>query len=271
MASSNEEPERVRLASGRKELRELIHTSHAIRERKFNPFFLDVGLAVETLRKYFPFWDSLEDHCLDAETINNLAEILDLQKSQLRYQSSALYTNPEMLEKKFRVLSVRRLGQIFLKSWHPIVEREQLTSKGIQEGLRYWDQLLSYEERRKRLALGRAAPPSATDVDSLVKSGILTREDFAKDLRKLWEELKTETAKSDSVDYWSFVRRDTYQETVKRAYYVSFLLTYGFAKMLRNDTSMKLISVSTPTGKTTAGMISYPIAIPRETETRPGG
>jgi len=30
---------------------------------------------------------------------------------------------------------------------------------------------------------------------------------------------------------------------------------------------MKLISVTTPTGKTTAGMISYPIAIPRENET----
>lgn len=267
MASSNEEPQRVRLGSGRKELRELIQTSHAIRERKFNPFFLDVGLAVETLRKYFPFWDSLEDHCLDAETINDLAEVLGLQKSQLRYQSSALYTSPEMLEKKFRALSVKRLGEIFLKSWHPIVEREQLTSGGIREGLRYWDQLLSFEERRKKLGLGRATPPTATDLDSLVKSGILTREDFAKNLRKLWEELQAQTEESGSIDYWSFVRRDAYQETVQRAYYVSFLLTYGFAKMLRDEAGMKLVSLSTPTGKTAAGMVSYPIAIPRESET----
>lgn len=264
MASSNSKLERVRLASGRKELRELIQTCEAIRDRKFNPFFLDIGLAVETLRKYFPFWDSLDDHCLDAKTINDLSEVLNLQKSQLRYQSSALYTNPEVLERKFRVLSVKRLGEIFLKSWHPVVEREQLTLDGIQEGLRYWNQLLPYEERRKRLALGRAAPPTATDLDSLVKSGILTREEFAKNLCKLWEELRAQTGEGGSVDYWSFVRRDSYQETVQRAYYVSFLLTYGFGKMLREQTSMKLISIAMPTGKVAAGLVSFPIAIPRE-------
>lgn len=266
MASSSAKPERVRLASGRKDLRELIQTCEAIREHKFNPFFLDVALAVETLRKYFPFWGSLDDHCLDAQTINDLAEVLNLQKSQLRYQSSALYTAPEMLEKKLRTLSVKRLGEIFLKSWHPIVEREQLTVEGVREGLRYWDETLSFEERRKRLHLGRPAPPTPTDLDSLVKSGIMTREDFAKNLRRLWEELQTQTNESGSVDYWSFVRRDNYQETVQRAYYVSFLLTYGFAKMARDSTGMKLAWVETPTGKVAQGMVSYPIAIPRKSE-----
>ncbi len=264
MSSSNAKPERVRLPSGRKELRELIETCEAIRDRKFNPFFLDVGLAVEILRRYFPFWELLDDHCLDAETIKDLAEVLNLQKSQLRYQSSALYTNPEMLERKFRVLSVKRLGQIFLKSWHPIVEREQLTVGGITEGLKYWKQLLSYEERRKKRGFGKAVPPTATDLDSLVRSGILTREDFAKNLRRLWEELGAETGKNGYVDYWSFVRRDAYQETVQRAYYVSFLLTYGFAKIMRDGTRMRLVSVPSPTGKVADGAVSYPIAIPIE-------
>ena len=267
MASSNSQPQRVRLTSGRKELRELIQTSHAIRERKFNPFFLDVAFAVETLRKYFPFWDSFDDHCLDAETINNLAEVLSLQKSQLRYQSSAFYTDPEMLQKKFHALSAKRLGEIFLKSWHPIVEKEQLTAEGIQEGLRYWDELLPYDERRKRLGLGRAISPTATDLNSLVESGVLTKEDFAKNLRKMWEELRGRTGEGGSIDYWSFVRRGTYEETVQCAYYVSFLLTYGFAKMVIDDARMKLVSVATPTGKTMAGMVSYPIAIPREIPT----
>ena len=264
MTSSDKKPERVRLTSGRKELRELIQTCEAVRERKFNPFFLDVGMAIETLRKYFPHWDSLDDHCLDAETINDLAEVLNLQKSQLRYQSSALYTNPEMLERKFRSLSVKRLGEIFLKSWHPVVEREQLTIEAIREGLLYWNELLSYEERRKRLALGRAAPPGTADLDALIKSGILTREEFAKDLRGLWEELRGQTGEDGSVEYWSFIRRGTYQETVQRAYYVSFLLTYGFAKMIRETKDMKLMSLATPTGKTSAGLVSFPIAIRKE-------
>lgn len=267
MAESNEKAKRPRMASGRKELRELIRTSEAIRDRKFNPFFLDVALAIETLRKYFPFWSSLDDHCLDAETINRLAEVLGLQKSQLRYQSSALYTNPEMLEKKFRVLSVKRLGEIFLKSWHPIVEREQLSLDGIREGLQYWIQMLSFEERRKRLALGRAPPPRAVSLDSLIDSGIMTREEFSKGIRNLWEELRGQTGEKGSADYWSFVRRDTYQETVRRAYYVSFLLTYGFARMLRDAEDMKLVSLETPVGKAPEGAVSYAIAIPRASHT----
>jgi len=264
MAQSATKPERVRLTAGRKELRELVQTCEAIRDRKFNPFFLDIGLAVETLRKYFPFWDNLDDNCLDAETINRLAEVLGLQKSQLRYLSSALYTNPEMLEKKFRALSIRRLGEIFLGSWHPIVEREQLTVDGIQEGLRYWGQMLSYEERRKRLALGRPVQPAVADLDLLAKSGILTREEFAKNLEKLWEELRTRAGERRSVDYWSFIRGGSYQDTVRRAYYVSFLLTYGFARMLREGKSLKLSSIDTPTGRTGAGAVSYPIAILRK-------
>jgi hypothetical protein len=264
LTAPEKKPERVRLPSGRKELHELIQTCEAIREHKFNPFFLDVGLAVETLRKYFPHWDLLNDHCLDAETIRDLAEVLGLQKSQLRYQSSALYTNPEMLERKFRSLSIKRLGEIFLKSWHPIVEREQLTVDAVREGLAYWDQLLSYEERRKRLALRRPAQPVAADLDSLVKSGIMTREEFAKSLRGLWEELRAQTGDDGSIEYWSFIRRDSYQETVQRAYYVSFLLTYGYAKMLRHASELKLMSLATPTEKTTAGLVSFPIAIPKD-------
>jgi len=265
MSSSNAKPERVRLTSGRKELRELIQTAEAVRNRKFNPFFLDISLAIQILRKYFPHWDTLDDNCLDAETINHLAEVLNLQKSQLRYQSSALYTNPELLEKKIHVLSEKRLGEIFLKSWHPIVEREQLTQGGIHEALEYWNQLLSYEERRKRLAMGRAVQPTAGDFETLVKSGILTREEFTKNLQGLWEELQAETGGEKPLEYWSFVRRGNYGETVRRAYYVSFLLTYGFAKMLRDHSGMRLVSVATPTGKVTSGAVSYPIAIPRGT------
>jgi hypothetical protein len=134
----------------------------------------------------------------------------------------------------------------------------------VREGLAYWDQLLSYEERRKRLTLRRPAQPVAADLDSLVKSGIMTREEFAKSLRGLWEELRAQTGEDGSIEYWSFVRRDSYQETVQRAYYVSFLLTYGYAKMLRDAGELKLMSLATPTEKTTAGLVSFPIAIPKD-------
>ena len=136
-----------------------------------------------------------------------------------------------------------------------------MTVEAVREGLAYWNELLSYEERRKRLALRRPAQPVAADLDSLVKSGIMTREEFARNLRGLWEELRAKTGDEGSIEYWSFIRRESYQETVHRAYYVSFLLTYGYAKMLRDAAELKLMSLATPTEKTTAGLVSFPIAI----------
>ena len=104
-----------------------------------------------------------------------------------------------------------------------------------------------------------------------MKSGILTREQFARNLRGLWQELRAQTEQDGSVEYWSFIRRDSYQETVQRAYYASFLLTYGYAQMLRDTKELRLISVATPTEKTSAGLVSFPIAIPKDDHLGLGG
>jgi len=61
---------RQTLSAGRKELKEVIETCDAIERRKFNPFFLDVKLGVNTLREYFPLWQEFDDNCLDAHALN---------------------------------------------------------------------------------------------------------------------------------------------------------------------------------------------------------
>src|SRR5208337_1998012 len=66
--SGKPKTERTTITGGRRELKEIIETCDAISERRFNPFFLDVELGVETLRKYYPKWESFNDHCLDAHT-----------------------------------------------------------------------------------------------------------------------------------------------------------------------------------------------------------
>ena len=125
------------LASGRRELKELVETCDAISERKFNPFFLDVKLGVETLRQYFPFWDTFKDHCLDAHTLNRLSEVVRLQNTQLKFQSSALYADPEFIIKKVERMSEKRLAEVFLQSWHPLAELEQLTEETVSNAMAY--------------------------------------------------------------------------------------------------------------------------------------
>jgi hypothetical protein len=255
---------RSTLASGRRELHELIETSEAIEERKFNPFFLDVKLGVETLRRYFPFWEEFEDHCLDAHTINRLSEVVRLQNTQLKFQSSALYADPDFVARKVERMSEKRLAEVFLQSWHPLTEEEQLTNEVIAEALNYWNLLLPIDERWKRREYERGRGPETADSNTLTGLGI-HGEEFSKQLTGIWNELRESyTQEKRAVEYWTFVRRESYQDTVRRAYLVSFLVTYGYAKLNAEGTQLALIPLDQPSEKPPAGAVSFPIPIPRE-------
>lgn len=255
---------RQTLASGRKELKEVIETCDAIERRKFNPFFLDVKLGVETLREYFPLWAEFQDNCLDVHALNRLSEVVRLQNTQLKFQSSALYAEPEFVAKKFQRMSEKRLAEVFLQSWHPIAELEQLTTEAVSNGLDYWNLLLPIQERWKRRDFQRGKNPESADSNTLTGLGIHGKE-FEASLIELWKELmerqKTENA---PIDYWKFVKTTTHQETVQRAYFVSFLVTYGFAKMQLEGEQITLTPVEQPTNKPSEGGVSVPIAIPSE-------
>ena len=252
------------LAAGRKELKEVIETCDAIERRKFNPFFLDVKLGVETLREYFPIWEEFQDHCLDAHALNRLSEVVRLQNTQLRFQSSALYAEPDFVAKKFHRMSEKRLAEVFLQSWHPIAELEQLTNEAVSTGLDYWTLLLPIEERWKRREYSRGKNPGSADSNTLVGLGIHGKE-FGARLIELWKELvELHNLEQVPVEYWKFVKGTSHPETVLRAYFVSFLVTYGFAKMQVEGDRITLLPIAHPTNKAVEGGVSLPIAIPNE-------
>ena len=245
-------------------MKEVIDTCDAIERRKFNPFFLDVKLGVETLREYFPLWAEFQDNCLDAHALNRLSEVVRLQNTQLKFQSSALYAEPEFVAKKFQRMSEKRLAEVFLQSWHPIAELEQLTDEAVSAGLDYWNMLLPIQERWKRRDYSRGKNPESADSNTLVGLGI-HGEQFEASLIRLWKELvalhKTQNA---PVDYWKLVKMANRQETIQRAYFVSFLVTYGFAKMQLEGEQITLLPIEQPTNKPAEGGVSVPIAIPSE-------
>ena len=252
------------LATGRKELKEVIDTCDAIERRKFNPFFLDVKLGVETLREYFPLWDEFQDNCLDAHALNRLSEVVRLQNTQLKFQSSALYAEPEFVARKFQRMSEKRLAEVFLQSWHPLAELEQLTNEAVSAGLDYWNLLLPIQERWKRRDYSRGKNPETADSNTLVGLGI-RGEEFEAHMTKLWKELMDQyNTDKGPVDYWKFVKMANHQETVQRAYFVSFLVTYGFAKMELEGERITLCPIEQPINKPVEGGVSVPIAIPRE-------
>ncbi len=256
---------RTVLASGRKELKEIIETCDAISERKFNPFFLDVKLGVETLRQYFPHWELFEDNCRDAHTLNRLSEVVRLQNTQLKFQSSALYADPEFVVRKIERMSEKRLAEVFLQSWHPLTELEQLTNEAVSVSLDYWNLLLPIADRWKRREFLRGKGPEVADSNTLTGLGI-RGEEFGKQLTALWKKLSSLYGTDGKpVEYWRFVRVGSYQETVQRAYFVSFLVTYGYAKLHTDGNQLLLIPSDQPSLKAAVGGISFPIPIPKET------
>lgn len=255
---------RAGLAAGRKELREIVETCDAISERKFNPFFLDVKLGVDTLRQYFPYWESFGDHCLDAHTINRLSEVVRLQNTQLKFQSSALYADPDFIMRKIERMSEKRLAEVFLQSWHPVTELEQLTESAVSDAIGYWNLLLPIAERWKRREYERGKQPGTADANMLTGLGI-HGEEFGKQLLSLWNELRQKSGESKTpVEYWSFVKGSTYPDTVQRAYVVSFLVTYGYARLRQEGEKMTLTPNDQPAEKAVEGGVSLPIPIPRE-------
>jgi hypothetical protein len=219
---------RERRRIGRERLQQIIEMCRAVEDRGLDPFLVDVDDIISVVREYFPEWESLEDLCLDAETIYHLASVIKLQSEWVKHRSTSLYTDPFLLEDKIRKLDKEALVDIFLKAWHPIVELEQISLHSLKNALSYWHTLAPLNER------WREAPLEETEIEltsreELVKEQILADETFAEQLEKFWEELKSRTAEKEKIRYWDFVGADSYEETIHRAYMTSFMVTYGYA------------------------------------------
>lgn len=215
---------------GREDIRGIIELCRSVQSRGLNPFLVDVDDLVAILRKYFSEWKDSEDLCLDAEALNEIASVIKLQSEWVKRRSTSLYTDPFLLEEKVRILSKEKIAEVFLQAWHPIAELEQISIRSLEDALRYWENLLPLDERLLSEGSLRVEPGTITR-EELVKIGILAEEAFLEEMRSLWNELKEKAGEKGRIRYWDFIGSNTYQETVRRAYLTSFLVTYGYATM----------------------------------------
>ena len=254
--------EKTRRSAEKKELEELIDTCVAIENRRFNPFLLDISEALSIIRRHASHLRTLEDHLLDMRAITSIARVVGLQSANLRFQSSNLFVDPGMVRQKLDALSREQLAEFLLLSWHPIVELEQLTIDSTKEAKDYWDKMLSFFDRRKRLQLGPFTTPSATDLEELARQQVVEEKAYTRKMQDLWKELK-ETAGNGRVEYWKFIQRPEFGQTVTRAQLVSFLVSYGYANLQKTSKGMFLIPKESP-DQFEGSPLSFPIPITRE-------
>jgi len=254
---------RQRKKVGYEHLQRIIDLCNSVEERGLDPFLVDVNDIIAIVREFFPEWESLDELSLDAEAVNRLASVIKLQSDWIKHRSTSLYTDPFLIEEKLRKLSRESIASLFLKSWRPIVEMEQISSHCLSEAIKYWQSLLPLNERWTRTQFLKTEL-GATTRNELIKQRIMAERAFTEELESLWRELRQKVGESEKIPYWDFVGADTYEETARRAYMTSFLVTYGYAtfEVHRLEEEIFIIPFSKPRsllGK--KQVISVPVSV----------
>lgn len=220
-------------ALGKEKLERIIEMCIAIENRTVEPFTLNLDEIIQVVKQYFPQWQNPEELRLDAETLHHLATVIKIQSEWVKQRSTALYTDPFLLEEKILRMDKQQMVEIFLQAWKPLVEFEQISLNTLAQGLLYWEALAPISERWKDFEVAEVSN-SYTSREELIKQRVLSDKEFSVELSGLWEELKQCVAvkgEDGKVNYWDFIGADTYEETVQKAFLTSFLITYGFATL----------------------------------------
>ena len=201
-------------------IQRVIELCRSVDERGVDPFALDIDDIIATLQKYFPDWESPQELAMDAEAVQCLASVIENQGNWVKHRSTSLYTDPFLLEEKIQKLDKKELAEVFTQAWSPVIEMEQLSIPTLTEAINYWNELAPIDERWQRDGPNQVEA-GATTLEELVKQKILAEKTFR----------EQKVGDQEKILYWDFVGADTFQETLDRAYMVSFLVTYGYATL----------------------------------------
>jgi len=251
---------------GRERLERIVEMCVAIESHQVEPFTLNVDEIIGVIKEYFPHWEHPDELKLDAEVLHHLATVIKIQSEWVKHRSTALYTDPFLLEEKIRGTSKEGMVNVFLGAWSPIVEFEQLSLHNLAQGLLYWDALAPIGDRWKDIDVCAVATGSISR-EELVKQRVLSNKEFSEELEGYWQELEAkvqEKGKNGKIAYWDFIAADTYEDTVQRAFLTSFLVTYGYATLevdRLEETVFILAYANQHTEALTVQSTSVPIAV----------
>ena len=129
----------------------------------------------------------------------------------------------------------------------------------------YWRELPGMDERFKDLEVNEVLTGEIARKE-LAKMGILSEDDLTAVLDKLWRELKERVGTKEKISYWDFIQAKTFEDTVFRAWLVSFLVSYGYATLEIEalEETIDLKPLARPHLPENVATFSVPIAISRD-------
>lgn len=240
----------------------IIDLARTVRDRGVDPFEVEVRELFDRLHELLPKIRDPQELYLDILAVLGLSDVVYQQGEWIKHKSSLLYFDPLLVLWKLRSLSTEELARVMTESWHPIVRLECIAPHGIKESMNYWNTLPSLEERRVGLDVEEIEAGEMARKE-LERLGLMERKDFTQTLELTWGELKEAAGEDGKVQYWDFVDANTFEETVVRAWLVSFLVSYGYAtlelKPLEEEIILKPMEHQQTARKTAA--FSVPISV----------
>jgi hypothetical protein len=210
------------------ELESVINLCKMVQSGKIEPFDIDFDYVISIIQKHYPKIRDVKDFCLDAEALKELSNVLERQNKWIEHKSTTLYKDPFMLSQSLMMLDIGAIADIFLRTWHPLVEMEQISARTLAESMNYWGGLTPFAERWQD-SLVEEREAGVTSRDEIRQLGLLPDEGFSEIIEALWIELGERVGSGGSIDYWDWIGKDTYEDTIYRAYLTVFMVSYGYA------------------------------------------
>jgi hypothetical protein len=204
-----------------------------------NPFDVDIREKILILKQRLPELKLLDELLVDAEAMLELSQIVKLQDEWLKTRASSLYIDPLLIQLKVKLLAKEALSEAFVRSWHPLAQVDQLSPRGLEKAFVYWRDLIPISERFKDQFGTYGVRTGQVDYSDLVSMGVFTREQFETSLTQLYDEL-LEQSRGEWVDYRQFIGSDAFENKVRRAYLLAFLLSEGRALLKTEPLSGKI-------------------------------
>jgi hypothetical protein len=208
----------------------VIELCRSVERSSVNPFDVDIREKIVLLRKHLPEWKFLDELLLDSEAMLELAQIVKLQDEWLKHRASSLYIDPLLIQFKVKLLAKEALVEAFVRSWHPLAQVDQLSPKGLEKAFVYWRDLAPMSERFKAQFGNYGVKPGSIDFADLLQLRIFTQDQFEDRLDKIHEEL-TDKSEGNWLDYKAFIKMESFEEKVVRAYLLAFLISEGKATL----------------------------------------
>lgn len=216
----------------------MIELCRDVESSSANPFDVDIREKILILKQRLPELKLLDELLVDAEAMLELAQIVKLQDEWLKTRASSLYIDPLLIQLKVKLLPKEALSEAFIRSWHPIAQVDQLSPRGLEKAFVYWRDLVPISERFKDQFGSYGVRPGQVDYSDLVNMGVFTREQFETNLTQLYNELSKRSG-GEWVDYRQFIGDDAFENKVRRAYLLAFLISEGRALLKTEPLSGK--------------------------------